>query len=119
MTGYYDPDACGGCRARVEIGQRRCGSCGMRLDEPAAWRLEELLREADALVRELRLPAGVGDVYDPLRPAAGAAPDPAPAPRLGPAAPTARSQGVRLPALSVPAVLLGLGALCVLAAASE
>lgn len=68
------------------------------------------MQTADALIAELRAGAAPEDVVPP------AAVDAAPAPGAGPlAAPVARRRGVST--LSVPVVLLSLGALCLLVAA--
>lgn len=98
---FYDPTRCPDCGTALPEPPTRCASCDLSLTGPVAAQLQATLRYADQLVARLRLPAG-----DPPLPA-----HPAPS-RLAPP-PPARA---RRPA-SVPAVLLGLGALCLLVAA--
>lgn len=76
-----------------------CTGCGLRLTGPTASELWRVLLRADGLIEQLRTPPG-----------APAAP---PMPRLAP--PT--HPVPRAPSVSVPVVLLSLGALCVLVAA--
>ncbi|MCD4525405.1 SCO7613 C-terminal domain-containing membrane protein [Nocardioides sp. cx-173] len=105
MTRYGDPSACPDCRASLPTGAERCPSCDLPLTHPVAAELLATLTYADHLLARLR---AVGAV--PV--AASFVPPVAPMPR---AAAPARRTGVR--AASVPKILLGLGAFCLLVAA--
>ena len=109
MSLLVDPTICPDCRARLDA-DARCTGCGLHLTGPLATRLWSVMTDADRLVEQLRtVPATVPDPA----PVPVAAPLPLPpAPRLAP-----RPAPRRLPALSVPVVLLSLGALCLLVAA--
>jgi hypothetical protein len=100
-TRYADPERCPDCRRPIAPRSVRCDTCGLPLLGPVAARLFQTLATADDLLVELRASAM------PAPPVA------APTPVLAPT--TARPS--RLRATSVPQVLLGLGALCVLVAA--
>src|SRR4051794_7891420 len=109
MTRYADPRRCPDCQGDISTVAASCPSCGLLLRGELAQRLYATLLSADELLAGLRL-----------------ASHPAPAP--APAAPTGRLPQTRaserqtaarpgLSALSVPRILLGLGALCLLVAA--
>jgi hypothetical protein len=104
-TRYADPERCPDCRRPIALHAPRCDACGLPLHGPAAARLFQTLATADDLLVELR-----ASVWPAPAPAPAALVPPAPAP----ARPSTPS---RLRAASVPQVLLGLGALCVLVAA--
>ena len=106
MTRYADPERCPDCLGAMPYGTTRCPSCGLSLAGPVAARLFEALSTADALLVELRSPAPATEPATPTAVPSGAAPA-APAPR--------RHTG--LSTASVPKILLGLGALCLLVAA--
>jgi hypothetical protein len=107
MFRYADPDVCPACRHKINRTEPACVTCGVDLvGEPAA-RVFEVLSRADRLVAELVVPD----------PAASASSDggqglgyrrSSPAPDGAPRA--------TLSAASVPKILLGLGALCLLVA---
>lgn len=107
---YADPSACPGCRARLPYGAASCPSCALPVRHPLAGELFATLRHADQVVARLRAvaPAGPEPAGVRLPP-----PPPPPAPVLPPAA--LRRTGVRF--ATVPKILLGLGALCLLVAA--
>ncbi|WP_340537573.1 SCO7613 C-terminal domain-containing membrane protein [Nocardioides sp. GXZ039] len=118
---YADPHACPACRsslAAMSATDRHCPRCGVPLDDALADQAFALLTDADRLVARLRAvapaampqPAPAG--Y-PVRIPPGLAPVP-PVPPMSPMSPRA-PRGVRVS--SVPAILLGLGALCLLVAA--
>ncbi|HYF74503.1 MAG TPA: hypothetical protein VD864_16865, partial [Nocardioides sp.] len=112
-TRYSDPFVCPDCSARLPLRVVTCPGCGLRLDVPLASELLRTLRTADDLLARLR-----AESADPSAPAAaGLPPYPAPRPAPQPAPPPARHQPGGLSALSVPKILLGLGALCLLVAA--
>ncbi|WP_166133142.1 SCO7613 C-terminal domain-containing membrane protein [Nocardioides ochotonae] len=105
MPRFYDPTTCPECAAPIGPAPSQCGACALPLTGPLAVQLQATLRHADMLLIALRR---------------SPAPAPAPAPAAYPAYPatassTPRRTGVR--AASVPAVLLSLGALCLLVAA--
>ena len=113
MFTYADPRACPSCRTRLSEQSSRCTTCDVPLGHPLATQVFESLQRTDVLVAELRAvetaaPAAVTVAV----PAAVPAPTPAFVPSF--AAPHATT-GVR--ASSVPAILLSLGALCLLVAA--
>lgn len=107
MTRYADPERCPDCQAAMPFGAPRCPSCGLSLEGPLAERLFTTLATADGLLEQLRL-AG----HAPATAPASTAPLPPPS---GVAATLARPERVR--GASVPKILLGLGALCLLVAA--
>ncbi|QIX25445.1 hypothetical protein ncot_01705 [Nocardioides sp. JQ2195] len=114
MFRYADPAACPVCRTTMAAGSHTCPDCGAQLSGPVAQSLFRTLTDADGLVAQLAaLPAPAqGSLLPPDQvrfPAAGAhdvrrSEWPAP-----------RRHG--LSAASVPKILLGLGALCLLVAA--
>lgn len=136
MTRYADPERCPDCLAPMPFGTSRCPSCGLPLEGPLAAELFSTLTHADDLLVSMRT---VGPATAPPS-AAAAAPSTAAAPVA--AAPQAEAGGLATltrpePALpggpglpprqhrphgglsgaSVPKILLGLGALCLLIAA--
>lgn len=107
MSKLVDPHICPDCRAPLDT-SATCTGCGLRLTGPGAAELWQLMQQADRIVESLRgVPAAA--------PGAGPAPTPAPLAPM-PSAPPAVPRR-HLPAISVPVVLLGLGALCLLVAA--
>lgn len=112
MTRYADPLACPDCRTRLPESPASCPACDLPLRHPLASELLRTLQYADTLIIGLR--ATVSDpipATEPIRVCDRIPQVPLPAPL--PAAP-ART-GVRT--ASVPKILLGLGALCLLVAA--
>ncbi len=103
MNRYADPAVCPGCHAALEPGTPECPHCGIRLTGQAAAQLFSTLMRADQLVAELRRPVAV--------PTGGPAAN-APFPAASRPVPTPR-----LTSASVPRILLGLGAVCLLVAA--
>lgn len=95
MFRYADPLACPGCRTPMESGTRQCDSCGLPLTGQLAQQLFTTLTTADSLLARMRVPVAVaaGPAPPPTRPPSG------------------------LSAASVPRILLGLGATCLLVAA--
>ncbi len=108
MSKLLDPTICPDCRAPLDP-ERTCTGCGLRLVGPTAAELWQLILGADALVERLRAEPPAPDVPRPAAPLPPVHRYPAP-PSVAPAAPTRQR-------LSVPVVLLSLGALCVLVAA--
>ncbi|MET0523211.1 MAG: hypothetical protein ABWZ91_00290, partial [Nocardioides sp.] len=111
MTRYADPMRCPDCRAYLPPTPDTCPSCTLPLADPLSHELFVTLQHADNLLVGLRasVPAA-GPVTSPLAADLPAYPrpnDPAPA--------TAARHGLRT--ASVPTILLGLGALCLLVAA--
>jgi hypothetical protein len=108
---YADTSVCPDCRSTLPTAPFRCPTCGLPLQGFLASQLLSTLREADDLLARLRASA-----------VAPAAPSTAtPGPRLDPdlppmpvARPPARHG---LQGASVPKILLGLGAVCLLVAA--
>lgn len=113
MTRYADPYLCPDCHARLPVGVVVCPACALPLQGPLAVELFATLRNADRLLSELRasaLPAGPAVPGLPATPVA--------TPGAGPvAAPAVASPRRGLRSASVPTILLGLGALCLLVAA--
>ncbi len=113
MTRYADPERCPDCRRPIQYGARACPTCDLPLDGPVAGKLFITLAEADDLLRGLRasqvsvVPVGAAAMPAPAEPAAQA-----------PSTPTMpRRPTSGLSAASVPKILLGLGAVCLLVAA--
>lgn len=92
---FYDPTRCPDCRAELPVPPERCEACDLPLTGQTAVQLQSTLRHADQLVGQLRRPVAL-----PVFPA-----------------PTLRRPERERRPVSVPAVLLGLGALCLLVAA--
>lgn len=126
MTRYADPQRCPDCHGPLGPDDLACPACGLPLRGALAAELFRTLSIADGLLARLResatglagarvTPAAVPGV-DTLggRPSAVPAPAGAPAPPATPMGPP-RPHG--LSAASVPRILLGLGALCLLVAA--
>ncbi|MQW75628.1 hypothetical protein GHK92_07075 [Nocardioides sp. dk4132] len=112
MPRFYDPTTCPDCAAPLGPVPLRCGACALPLTGPVAAQLQATLRQADSLLVTLRrspAPAPTPVAAGSRLEGATAYPAPAREPR------TPRRTGVR--AASVPAVLLSLGALCLLVAA--
>ena len=107
MTLYADPTRCPDCREPIAYGSTSCPSCELSLEGPLAGRLFAALSSADELLAALRATGAVV-------PAAAQMPaSPQTEVALGPPiAEPRRSRG--LSAASVPKILLGLGALCLL-----
>lgn len=115
MFRYADPEACPGCRAPLAPGAVHCTACGLLLTGTLAARLFATLDHADGLLAQMRTPAAVPE-YAAV-PASAPAPERAVAtagPLPAPAYPPERAG---LSAASVPKILLGLGATCLLVAA--
>src|SRR5215210_4379935 len=108
MPRYARPNLCPDCRAKLPDNPWTCPSCDLPLHGPLAQELFRTFQHADVLLSRLRTEADE------------AASAPLPVPRSGPApqepvATPVRRTGLRT--ASVPAILLGLGALCLLVAA--
>lgn len=104
MTRYADPAACPDCSAPLAGAPAACPSCELPLDHPLAVELFDTLRRADLLIGRLRAvgaPVATGSFVPPV--------GPLPVPSVRP-----RRTGVR--PTSVPAILLSLGATCLLVA---
>ena len=114
---YADATRCPDCHAVLPYAPQACPACDLPLTGETAVRLFSTLQEADRLVARLRtenvqspVPAGVGVPAGNSSMLEDVAPYPAPSPATQPAP-------VRLGAVSVPRILLTLGALCLLVAA--
>ena len=108
MFTYADPRACPGCRAPLTSPALSCAACGLSLTGPAP---APGLRDAGA-----RRPARGRAVRPVPTPAAARPPRAAPRHARRPHRP-APSSRAGLSAASVPRILLGLGALCLVVAA--
>lgn len=126
---YADPTACPRCRKELPTGGTGCAHCRARLDDTAAYDVFLALQQVDRLVTRLA-DQPVASPAREVAPAAAANP----APRVAPpvpvgvpvavtAAPAAAQERNREPSrsamsgLTVPKILLGLGALCLVVAA--
>lgn len=117
---YADPSVCPGCRSPLPYGATACPACALPVRHPLAGELFATLQHADDVIVRLRaaaaaVPAPTGTTPPPPGPALP--PPPPTAPAAGPTTPLAAAgrTGVRL--TTVPRILLGLGALCLLVAA--
>ena len=135
MTRYADPERCPGCRAAMPYGASRCPSCGLNLEGPLAARLFATLSSADDLLAQMRAPAAAtasgAAPAGPVGPPGATATTPSAAgvgtlvrPETAPAVGVPAGGGPLPPehhgglsGASVPKILLGLGALCLLVAA--
>ncbi len=124
MTRYADPTRCPDCGAHLPPDPAGCPSCGLPLLGPTATALFAALVSADRLLAQLRasalpvpVPAGAAGPPTPgadvSMPAVTTPTPGGPLPAAAPHAPARRG----LSAASVPVILLGLGALCLLVAA--
>ncbi len=107
---YADPTRCPECRAPIPPHPVACSACGLRLTGTDAVDLFLTLQRADTLVAKLRA-APATSVQQPPSVEPGSAVEPVETPAT--AAPPVR-RGVS--GASVPKILLGLGALCLLVA---
>jgi hypothetical protein len=134
MFRYADPLACPGCRAPIEYAATECTQCDLALRGPMAQRLFNTLSHADLLLEQMQ-PAAMAvsaastsssstasspsapapTVEVPASPGAPVPPHPPLPPYPSAGWPSDRPRG--LSAASVPKILLGLGALCLLVAA--
>ena len=105
MARFADPYVCPGCGIRLPIDVHRCPGCRIDLRGPLAGELLQTLRTADDLLARLRTESA----EQPADLATERTPYPAPI------APPQQPRG--LSGASVPRILLGLGALCLLVAA--
>ena len=110
MNRYADPQRCPDCQGTIAYGARSCPSCDLPLSGDLAGRLFATLAQADELLRALRASA------TSVVPAGAVVPTGPPmVPPL--TMPTAPRPARGLSAASVPKILLGLGAGCLLVAA--
>lgn len=123
MNRYADPSRCPDCGSPITPGQPACPDCGLPLLGDTAQLLFTTLSTADRLLAQLRAgasrpaPAEVGRKLPGPVPAgalAASSPDPAAGRTDADRAAGSASRGLRQ--TSVPAILLGLGAACVLVA---
>lgn len=122
MFRYADPHACPGCRTSMEPGAPRCLSCDLALKGHLAQRLFTTLSHADDLLAQLYVASAPAP--QPVAVGAPAATGHAEHRTTAPAQlplPTPYTRPVPhrggLSAASVPKILLGLGATCLLVAA--
>lgn len=110
MSRLLDATICPDCRGPLDPGAT-CTVCGLQVRGPLALQLWNVMVAADRLVEQLRAAPVASPVGAQSAPAAAQGPLPGyPAPATRPA------RQRRLPAASVPVVLLSLGALCLLIA---
>ena len=102
MRRFADPTRCPSCSTPLTAGSLTCSACHLDLSGPLGHELFTTLQRADTIV-------------DTIRQRTRTATDPGQPARQQPIAPPARRRPVR--AASVPAILLGLGAVCLLVAA--
>lgn len=107
MTRYADPQRCPDCRHPISFDNPVCPACGLPLRGPLVAELFQTLTAADALLARVRATVAVAPPAEDLVPGLTPGPGTGPPPRV--------RRG--LSAASVPQILLGLGALCLLVAA--
>ena len=114
MSKLVDPTLCPDCRGLLDPAAT-CTACGLEVTGPLAAELWQRMVAADRVVEQLRELSG--RVVTPALP-----PAPAATPHIGlpafPRSDTGPARTRRLPSASVPVVLLSLGALCLLVAAT-
>ena len=103
MRQFADPSRCPDCRSPLTIGSTTCAECRLELSGSLGLELLATLTRADSLLAQMRQ-------RSQLIATAAPAPRPAPTAAAPYSAPPVRSS-------SVPQILLGLGAVCLLAAA--
>ncbi|MGH3355448.1 MAG: hypothetical protein ACRDOJ_06090, partial [Nocardioidaceae bacterium] len=107
MNRYLSPGRCADCGEHT-VRHLRCPACGLLQAGPVADDLHAALYRADAILDVLRRESAD-------RPMPASVAPPAVEPPVEPPVVSPRRRG--MPAASVPMVLLGLGAVCVLVAA--
>jgi hypothetical protein len=116
---YADPTRCPDCRAALPTEPTACPGCDLPLQDPLAASLFRTLQTADEILVRLRATAPVAVTPGPAAAASSIGPEtwtPDAYP-TSTADPTAASPPHGLSAASIPKILLGLGALCLLVAA--
>lgn len=114
MSIYAKPGACLECRSIIGATEV-CPVCALAQTGPEAGRLRDLLTQADVVLAGMRS-SGVPDAPQRALSGVGTHAQGWPAEDMGSGAVPATARR-RLPAMSTPAILLGLGAACVLVAA--
>lgn len=112
---YADPSLCPGCREELPHGATRCPHCDLLVRHPLAQQVFASLTRADELITQLRQVAPEPAPTPSVRGSAATDVPPPPGPGLRQAQPPASGGGMSF--ASVPKILLGLGALCLLVAA--
>ncbi|MEO5664080.1 MAG: hypothetical protein ABIR39_12420 [Nocardioides sp.] len=107
MFTYADAQACPGCRAPLAPSTPSCGLCGLSLSGPDAGRMFALLKQVDQAVAGMYAAADRARVPAP----------PQPAPAYVPMQQPAQAARSAMSSATVPKILLGLGAMCLLVAA--
>ncbi|MCW2813772.1 MAG: hypothetical protein JWN84_1227, partial [Nocardioides sp.] len=118
MYTYADPRACPSCRTELPAdlsSDDRCATCDVVLGHPRAAEVYQQLQRVDTLVARLRAASRQPAPTAPSRTTPPTAPSATPGPVVPPLVVPPPRTGVRTS--SVPAILLGLGALCLLVAA--
>ncbi len=113
MSRLVDPTICPDCRGPLDA-TARCTACGLHVTGPLATELWSSMVTADGIIERLRVASPDGQPT-PADAGTSSAQPPQLSGGLGVVGGPVRSR--RLPALSVPVVLLSLGALCLLVAA--
>ena len=119
MSRLVDATICPDCRGVLDA-SATCTQCGLRVQGPLAVQLWGTMVAADRLVEQLRAaPVPGTDATSGLVPTPGMPPAPSlsDVPRFPTPLGVLRPRPRRLPAASVPVVLLSLGAVCLLVAA--
>jgi hypothetical protein len=111
MSRLVDTTICPDCRAALDPGAT-CTACGLQVRGPIALQLWHAMVTADRLVEQLRAASSAPAVAVRTAPATSVG-----LPRYPTRTEASPAGPRRLPAASVPAVLLSLGALCLLVAA--
>jgi hypothetical protein len=109
---YADPSACPSCRSPLPVAPVTCPRCGIALQGETILELFGTLTRADELVASLRGAVATRSAYAPEVGAPQAVPQGVPQARAP--LPVPPRSGLTLP--SVPVILLGLGAFCLLVA---
>src|SRR3954447_26734291 len=106
MSRLVDPTLCPDCRALLDA-RATCTGCGLQVTGPLAAELWRRMVDADRVVEQLRTLSGQAPLAVPVTEAAPSSTAPLPA---FPRPPSTPPRTRRLPAASVPVVLLSLGA---------